>query len=153
MAGPSTGTKCIFPFTHNGVIHKTCTKHGIEDTEYKPWCSTKVDDNGNHISGNWGDCSQDCPFEVDCLTVAGPSTGTKCMFPFAYNGVIHNACTRHGIEDTEYDPWCITNDGNWGDCGTDCPFEPGNITRLSCPIFYHGYVYHILNCVLRTQRK
>lgn len=135
MAGQSTGTQCIFPFTFDGVIHKACTRHGIEDTEYEPWCSTKVDDVGDHISGNWGDCSQDCPFEVDCLTVAGPSTGTKCMFPFLQNGVIHNACTRHGIEDSEDDPWCRTNDGNWGDCGTDCPFEPGNITSLSCPIF------------------
>ena len=31
----------------------------------QPWCSTKVDDNGQHITGNWGDCGPDCPGEDD----------------------------------------------------------------------------------------
>jgi len=28
-----------------------------------PWCSTKVDADGNHISGkgNWGNCGPECP--------------------------------------------------------------------------------------------
>ena len=30
----------------------------------QPWCSTKVDDNGLHVSGNWADCGPDCPVEV-----------------------------------------------------------------------------------------
>ena len=63
MAGQSTGTQCIFPFTYNGVIHKACTKRGIEDTEYEPWCATKVDDVGNYIYNRWGHCGTACPFE------------------------------------------------------------------------------------------
>ena len=65
MAGPSAGMNCIFPFKYKGVTHNACTKHGIEDTEYDPWCSTKVDNNGDHIEGGgyWGDCSEECPNE------------------------------------------------------------------------------------------
>ena len=25
------------------------------------WCSTKVDDDGNHVRGNWGNCGPSCP--------------------------------------------------------------------------------------------
>ena len=65
MAGPSTGVKCIFPFRFGGVTHNACTKHGIEDTEWEPWCSTNVDEFGVHIEGggHWGDCGPECPFE------------------------------------------------------------------------------------------
>ena len=67
MSGQSPGMECIFPFTLDGVTHNACTKHGIEDTEWEPWCSTKVDESGVHVSGgvpeNWGDCDPECPFE------------------------------------------------------------------------------------------
>ena len=34
-------------------------------TDPKPWCSTKVDDNGTHIGGQgkWGYCDSKCPTE------------------------------------------------------------------------------------------
>jgi len=34
----------------------------------KPWCSTKVDGNGNHINGNWGTCEDrvKCPVPPKC---------------------------------------------------------------------------------------
>ena len=53
VAGPSPGMKCIFPFTVGEVTHMACTTRFLnpEDT---PWCSTKVDDNGNHIGGQGG---------------------------------------------------------------------------------------------------
>ena len=38
-------------------------------SDVKPWCSTKVDDNGVHISGQgkWGYCGQECPCDgEDC---------------------------------------------------------------------------------------
>ena len=72
------------------------------------------------------------------MTVAGPSTGVKCIFPFRFGGVTHNACTKHGIEDTEWEPWCSTKvdkfgvfsgGGHWGDCGPECPFESGDHTK------------------------
>ena len=61
--------KCMFPFTYKGVTHKACTDHGNEDPEWLPWCSTKVDDYGGHVGGNWGDCSEECPFELSKHTI------------------------------------------------------------------------------------
>ena len=65
MAGPSSGKECVFPFILHGITHNACTKHGIEESDYAPWCSTMVDDDGVHIDqkGLWGDCSPDCPIE------------------------------------------------------------------------------------------
>ena len=93
--------------------------------------------------------------------MAGQSTGTQCIFPFTYRGVIHKACTKHGIEDTEYEPWCATKvddfgnniPGNWGDCGSACPFEPGNINRFPCLIFQSWQCLKCSYCIFRTQRK
>ena len=36
-------------------------------TNNLPWCSTKVDRNGEHISGqgNWGNCDETCPLPTD----------------------------------------------------------------------------------------
>ena len=65
VAGGSPGMKCIFPFTYKAVTHIACTKHGIEDTEFEPWCSTKVNKFGEHVKdgGHWGDCDPECPLE------------------------------------------------------------------------------------------
>ena len=65
---------CIFPFmvlgrSSNGlnVTYDTCTH--ILDPDGRFWCSTKVDENGVHQSGNWGHCDQgdaqgDCPLPL-----------------------------------------------------------------------------------------
>ena len=59
-----TGEKCIFPFTVDGVTYTHCAFDRYETTpEYAIWCSTKVNDAGFHIGGNWGGCSEDCPLE------------------------------------------------------------------------------------------
>ncbi len=51
---------CIFPFAYDGVIYNNCTE--VNDPDNKAWCSTKVDENGNHVKsgGFWGHCGQDC---------------------------------------------------------------------------------------------
>ena len=67
--GAKPDKKCMFPFTYKGVTHKACTDHGNEDPEWLPWCSTKVDDYGGHVGGNWGDCSEECPFELSKHTI------------------------------------------------------------------------------------
>ena len=55
--GPQHNTPCIFPFNYKGKDYKACTNFG--HTQH--WCSTKVDTNGNHIDGQWGDCGELCP--------------------------------------------------------------------------------------------
>ena len=55
--GPSNGTACVFPFTAWGKTYEACTT----DTDVRPWCSTKVDDNGVHMLDVWGYCGPACP--------------------------------------------------------------------------------------------
>ena len=111
---------CSFPFVIDGISYNGCTMHGIEDTEYMPWCSTKVDDDGKHTKGNWGDCSSECPVDQTC----------KCIFPFKFYGKVHNKCTMEGSPNGM--PWCaIEVDAHgcatldWSICSHECPFEQG----------------------------
>ena len=55
-------TACVFPFTVQGNTYCTCTYDFNSMTLHqKPWCSTKTDENGKHVSGNWGVCdNNDC---------------------------------------------------------------------------------------------
>ncbi len=51
---------CIFPFEYLGQTFYRCTT--LKDPDGKPWCSTKVDEDGSHVTsgGYWGHCGQDC---------------------------------------------------------------------------------------------
>ncbi len=51
---------CIFPFNYLGQTFNKCTI--LRDQDDKSWCSTKVDEDGNHddSGGYWGHCGQDC---------------------------------------------------------------------------------------------
>ena len=78
----------------------------------------------------------------NCVTVAGPSAGMKCMLPFTFRGTTFNRCTKeHSLTG---DPWCSTKiDDNgyhvgggpyllgphFGYCSSDCPTE--NEQRMS----------------------
>merc|ERR1712226_1142598 len=60
VSGPSAGKPCVFPFTWQGKTFNSCTKEG--DDQGKLWCSTMVDQAGNHVTGQgqYGFCSQAC---------------------------------------------------------------------------------------------
>ena len=74
--GPQKNKTCIFPFTHQGVVYDKCgcILHFNNTHEQKCknkrhprakfWCSTKVNDKGEHISGgdNYGFCDRKCMF-------------------------------------------------------------------------------------------
>jgi hypothetical protein len=51
---------CIFPFQYNGQTFTECIT--IDDPELKLWCSTKVDEVGEHVrdGGFWGHCGPEC---------------------------------------------------------------------------------------------
>ena len=55
------GSQCMFPFIHKGVQYQRCTYENSGDNQ--PWCSLKVDENGEHVSGQgrWGVCGKHCP--------------------------------------------------------------------------------------------
>ena len=56
----------------------TCTWIDKGET---PWCSTKTDENGNHVKGHWGNCGSSCP--IGCQVIESASGEWKpCIFPF-----------------------------------------------------------------------
>ena len=61
VGGPDPNKPCVFPFKHKGNTFITCALAPNDD---KHWCSTLVDEAGEHIAanGNWGHCGLDCPF-------------------------------------------------------------------------------------------
>merc|ERR1711962_556337 len=62
-SGPGKGLPCVFPFKYNDVVYYTCSNANKHVTNNKPWCSTLVDREGNHIGGvgAWGNCDETCP--------------------------------------------------------------------------------------------
>ena len=51
-----SGVRCVFPFRYEGVLHHQCT-----DADHDAqWCSTKTDEDDDHIYGEWGDCDIMC---------------------------------------------------------------------------------------------
>ena len=62
--------ECVFPFTANGTTYHGCPMDFTGD-KTKRWCSTKTDENGEHIAGinAWGYCTKGCKLEI--------SPGTK----------------------------------------------------------------------------
>jgi len=73
-------------------------------------------------------CSSTSTSTSTCLTTSGQA----CVFPFTYQGVVHNSCTLSGFPD----PWCSTQTdgsgthvtGNYGDCASSCPVEQETTT-------------------------
>ena len=64
VGGDSPNAPCVFPFVFADTVHKACTRD--LDPENRPWCSTRVDEYGNHVESNpgeWGYCAPECPHE------------------------------------------------------------------------------------------
>ena len=61
VGGPDPDQSCIFPFKFQDKIYNACPFD--PDDPSKTWCSTKVDNDGNHVVGQkqWGHCSSLCP--------------------------------------------------------------------------------------------
>ena len=61
--GSAKGDACVFPFIWSGNTYNECALDASLGDEYY-WCSTKVDDSGNHVvgGGHWGKCDPEtCP--------------------------------------------------------------------------------------------
>jgi len=71
--GPDTGATCIFPFTWpaKGKSYEECAFEPDMGDTY-PWCSTQVDEGGNHVTGegHWGKCDPiNCTKNDTCVEV------------------------------------------------------------------------------------
>ena len=60
--GPQKNKPCIFPFKIGKTKYLECTNEKDPDGLF--WCSTKVDENGNHVGAadQWGYCDESCSF-------------------------------------------------------------------------------------------
>jgi len=74
------GKQCQFPFKHKGVLYYGCPPDPVEVGEH--WCSTKVDAQGNHITGKgqFGLCNNKCPLDKPAPSVGSNQCrgGEKC---------------------------------------------------------------------------
>ena len=123
MSGPDANKPCVFPFQFEGVAYETCTL--AASTENKPWCSTLVDDAGNHVTGqgSYGNCGPQCPAPSkklgdidnlsqslngkDCQVIEKASGQTKrCQFPFIYKDETFYGCIT--LDETGGKAWCPT---------------------------------------------
>jgi len=92
--GPGKGKPCIFPFkfTRTNKTYHSCTY----DTEMEPWCSTKVNSRGEHLTGNWGQCPDSCPIldQDPSFNTRGCTSqlGHECFFPFSLDGYSYRGC-------------------------------------------------------------
>jgi len=101
IAGPGKGRPCIFPFKFQELEYSECTTYQADDK--RPWCATKVNENGEHISNTYGICGEDCrgfkPREnISCKTIEGQD----CIIPFHINQMPYLGCVRNKITDTVY---------------------------------------------------
>ena len=67
VSGSKPNASCIFPFKFNGITFDECTTMDNAEGDLTPWCSTLVDDSGEHVyeAGNWGHCGPDCNLKND----------------------------------------------------------------------------------------
>jgi len=72
VSGPDTHKSCKFPFVYQEQIFYTCT---TVDNGHQPWCATEVNDEGHHIIGKWGICSNSCPSSVHWKITIGKGSG------------------------------------------------------------------------------
>ena len=125
--GPGVGKPCIFPFTYRGHVYNTCTADHPYDDHFI-WCSTKLDGNGEHVSGTWGICSLGCPgteHERKCDT---EEQGIQCTFPFSFMGFSYKGCIKRPWQDKH---WCVVKDEmattakrfRRVNCSESCPTE------------------------------
>ena len=70
--GDDANQQCVFPFSYEGVTYEHCTSVGNNGTQ---WCSTEVDENGEYVSGKWGNCGSGCFEDNDALLL-----GNKKIF-------------------------------------------------------------------------
>ena len=62
--GPRRERSCVLPFRFKNVVYQGCTS--IDDRDRRLWCSTKTENNLDHVGGqmHWGYCGPSCPTDA-----------------------------------------------------------------------------------------
>ena len=110
-SGPTPGLPCIFPFKLDGVAYHTCK---LDEKDGSRWCSTKIDKNGQHLPGNWGNCGSDCGEHIihcrDSNIYFISQVRTLTFFKVAILCKLHSYSITHSY-DMLYNDW--TGDHTW----------------------------------------
>eukprot|EP00094_Tigriopus_californicus_P006154 TCALIF_05926-PA protein Name:"Similar to snk Serine protease snake (Drosophila melanogaster)" AED:0.19 eAED:0.19 QI:0/0.83/0.71/0.85/0.66/0.71/7/188/824 len=103
----TTGSKnpnkpCVFPFKYRGKIYYSCAWVIFHITK-GPWCSTQVDEDGNHIRGQYGVCQPEkCPIPPrEC----GKSTKERGLEDRANNVTIQSVPWMTSLGKIENEEW------------------------------------------------
>ena len=130
------GLTCHLPFVYKNKTYNECTR----DDSDSLWCHTGARDQDNQLVR--GDCQPGCAskFEnISCLDIlpkyleiflsvgCHSYLGTRCIFPFKFNGTTFTGCerdqkSRQGLR------WCATQveedgemvEGKWEYCHAGC---------------------------------
>ena len=60
VGGNHPNVDCVFPFKYGGFTYNNNLCPTVGSADGLPWCSTMTDDEGVHLDGNWGHCSDGC---------------------------------------------------------------------------------------------
>merc|ERR1719348_907340 len=111
--GTSPGRNCVFPFEYKGQYFNHCQQY-----EGQYWCSTT-----SRYQKQWAYCNERaCPLAQGCptKTSGGTDPGSRCVFPFEYDGEQFNRCQKYLFR-----YWCSTTStyqNKWAYCNEDvCP--------------------------------
>lgn len=98
-------TKCVFPFIYKGLEHFGCPVDPEDNS--RRWCSTEVDENGEHVSGKekYGFCLDTCPTSLNIddfvvLNEALPDQQTTICDLTACNGLLMKFAESTGLNGT-----------------------------------------------------
>uniref|UniRef100_A0A6I8PWC3 Matrix metalloproteinase-9 n=1 Tax=Xenopus tropicalis TaxID=8364 RepID=A0A6I8PWC3_XENTR len=147
--GNAEGALCHFPFIFDGQSYSSCTTSGRSDG--LPWCSTTPSYDQDKKYGF-------CPSEL-LYTYGGNSEGQPCVFPFIFDGVSYNGCTKEGRQDGYR--WCSTTadydqDQKYGFCpNRDTAVIGGNSQGEPCvfPFTFQGKRFNSCTTDGRDDRK
>ena len=131
MKGPKKNTSCVLPFTFEGVTYEECgcllPFNGTYQRECKNrrhpnatfWCSTKVDENGEHVTGddNYGYCDRNCEKSSGSIKFT-PQTLLKEQFVDSFRKTsLNNAVYFNNNVSHNKGTWLPKN--SEGECGLE----------------------------------
>ena len=131
MDGPKPNQMCVFPFEYEGNVYQTCKYDKFDINDNTRWCSTKVDSNGKHEKGHWGNCDENCP--KGCHVRNQKRQMVECSYPFSFPSIVgrgnqlFNECVKHYPDVQDSPMICYTKKnstnnqailglGDWGVC-------------------------------------
>ena len=138
------GRDCVLPFSFRGKTFTSCTRE--HDPDDQAWCSTKVDNNGDHVenAGQWGHCSPECearrssplqikPAAIEAETGSWSPWAAWSPCSLSCGGgkkVRSRMCTKDCVGQTLQTKTCNSNNcpvvraweqwGSWSACSATC---------------------------------